>query len=157
MTPKRPESALVVLYNQQHQVLVLRRNDDKNFWQSVTGSLEQDEVPVQTAIREVLEETGIELSYISEKTKKGNTVIDCRWVNQYSILKNWRPRFAPNVTSNLEYVFCAQVPVNVSIHLSEHSEFLWLPKADAINKVTSTTNKLAIAHFVPQDTTCKSF
>ena len=56
---KTPISALVVIYTKQLDILLLSRADKSNFWQSVTGSLEQDESPIQTAKREVLEETGI--------------------------------------------------------------------------------------------------
>ena len=48
-----PESALVVIYNQAGQVLVMQRNDDPLFWQSVTGTRETAESPYQTAVREV--------------------------------------------------------------------------------------------------------
>ena len=36
----------------------MERADKTGFWQSVTGSVEGDETPLQAAIREVHEETG---------------------------------------------------------------------------------------------------
>ena len=42
------------------QVLIMERADKPGFWQSVTGSLEAGETPMQTAIREVKEETGLD-------------------------------------------------------------------------------------------------
>ncbi|MGK0503740.1 MAG: dATP pyrophosphohydrolase, partial [Alteromonadaceae bacterium] len=33
MAYKKPESVLVVLYDQHHKVLLLQRNDDPEFWQ----------------------------------------------------------------------------------------------------------------------------
>lgn len=48
MSYKRPESILVVIYAKSSgRVLMLQRRDDTEFWQSVTGSLEQDESPPQ--------------------------------------------------------------------------------------------------------------
>lgn len=42
MNYKRPESVLVVIYaNSSGRVLMLQRRDDPDFWQSVTGSLEE--------------------------------------------------------------------------------------------------------------------
>ncbi|MEC7360158.1 MAG: dihydroneopterin triphosphate diphosphatase, partial [Pseudomonadota bacterium] len=38
MAYKKPESALVVLYDQHYRVLLLQRQDDPTFWQSVTGA-----------------------------------------------------------------------------------------------------------------------
>ncbi|MFX4006265.1 NUDIX domain-containing protein, partial [Streptococcus suis] len=54
---KCPESILVVVYATDTQrVLMLLRKDDSSFWQSVSGSLEQDETALQAAKREVAEE-----------------------------------------------------------------------------------------------------
>ena len=72
MTYKNPESVLVVIYDAvSHEVLMLQRQDDVDFWQSVTGSLEKNETPRDTALREVLEETGIDI------VKDGLDLIDC--------------------------------------------------------------------------------
>ena len=147
MDIKRPESVLVVLYNEHYQVLVLQRDDDAEFWQSVTGSLEYDETPIQTALREVHEETGIDLRQAMFTTTQ---IMDCRQVNQYVIREDWRYRYAKNVTSNFEYVFCAQIPADSPIVLTEHLQYSWLSKPEAIQKVWSNTNKQAIAKFVPE-------
>jgi dATP pyrophosphohydrolase len=151
MTVKRPESVLIVLYNEYNEVLVLQRMDDADFWQSVTGTMETGEVPIQTAAREVQEETGINLAF-THKGKGGfvHHLMDCRLVNQYIIRQKWRYRYAPGVTRNFEYVFCAQVPANSKIILTEHTDHLWLSKNDAIAKVWSATNKNAIEQFVPE-------
>lgn len=151
MTFKRPESVLVVLYNEHKQVLVIQRLDDANFWQSVTGTMEANEAPIQTAQREVLEETGIDLRF-NRKEKNGflQHLMDCRQVNQYSIRPQWRYRYEAGVTNNFEYVFCACVPSKANIILTEHSAYEWLSKTAAIEKVWSPSNKRAIAQFVPQ-------
>ncbi len=50
---KRPVSILVVIYAQDSKrVLMLQRRDDPDFWQSVTGSLEEGETASQAAMRE---------------------------------------------------------------------------------------------------------
>lgn len=153
MSVKRPESVLVVLYNEYNQVLVLQRMDDANFWQSVTGTMELSEVPMQTAAREVQEETGINLAF--DRQGEGgflHHLMDCRLTNQYIIREEWRYRYAPGVTKNFEYVFCAQVPSHSKIILTEHTDYVWLSKYDAIAKVWSDTNKYAIEQFVPEAT-----
>ena len=44
MIYKNPNSVLVVIYAQNSgRVLMLQRQDDSEFWQSVTGSLEPNE------------------------------------------------------------------------------------------------------------------
>lgn len=150
-TFKRPESVLVVLYSEAQQVLVLQRKDDNNFWQSVTGSMEAFESPIDTALREVQEEIGIQLSHplAGQRRQSDFLVIDCRWVNQYQIRDEWQYRYGPGITVNFEYVFVAKIPLDVKIKLTEHLCYRWLKKSDAIDKVWSTSNKLAIDKFVP--------
>lgn len=143
MSFKRPESVLVVLFDEQSQVLVLQRNDDPGFWQSVTGTIERGEHPFQTAMREVREETGIDL------ISGGYTLIDCRRTNQYAVRSRWLHRYPPGTVANTEYVFCAQVNRCETITLTEHSDYLWLSKSDALEKVWSDSNRDAIACFVP--------
>jgi dATP pyrophosphohydrolase len=41
---KRPESVLVVIHTATGEVLVLRRCQPPDFWQSVTGSLRWEEI-----------------------------------------------------------------------------------------------------------------
>jgi len=55
---KRPESVLVVIHTPRGEVLLLRRRQPADFWQSVTGSLEWGESTAQAARRELAEETG---------------------------------------------------------------------------------------------------
>ena len=61
--PKIPESVLVVIYTPELDVLIIERADRPGFWQSVTGSKDHlDEPLIETAVREVAEETHIEVS-----------------------------------------------------------------------------------------------
>jgi dATP pyrophosphohydrolase len=144
MPLRRPESALVVIYDQQGRVLVLQRQDDSQFWQSVTGTLEPDEQAPATALREVLEETGIDI------VANHYTLVDQQQTNQYIIRRRWQYRYPVGTTTNTEHVFSVEVTGNDNIQLSEHTAFLWLSKADAMAKVWSDTNRQAIADYVPE-------
>ena len=143
MTYKRPESVLVVLYNEHNQVLVMQRNDDPEFWQSVTGTIEAGETPIAAAYREVGEETGVVLSPFA------GDIIDCQHVNQYTIRKEWQHRYPPDNYVNTEFVFVTQIPANSTIVLTEHSAYEWLEKSVAIARVWSPSNRDAITAFVP--------
>lgn len=140
---KRPESVLVVVYTIAGEVLLLRRVRPPDFWQSVTGSMRWDESdPLITAHRELTEETGLggELP-----------IVDCRRSQRFPIKPEWRVRYGPGVTENLEHVFRLELPVKPPIALSahEHSEYLWLPREQAAQRTASWTNRDAILRCVP--------
>lgn len=135
---KRPESVLVVVYTVEGDVLVLRRRQPADFWQSVTGSLHWQETdPLTTARRELREETGL---------GDAVTVEPCGIINRSPILPSWRHRYAADVTENIEHVFRVELPEQSTIVLNpdEHSEWLWLPRAAAACRVSSWTNREAI-------------
>lgn len=80
---KRPVSVLVVIYAQDtKRVLMLQRRDDPDFWQSVTGSIEEGETALQAAVREVKEEVTIDIA--AEQL----TLIDCnvRWILRFFLI-----------------------------------------------------------------------
>jgi len=136
MTFKLPESVLVVVHTPFLDVLVLERTGT-GLWQSVTGSREPDDPELEaTARRELLEETGL----------AAGALTDWRQVNRYEIRAQWRARYAPEVTHNVEHVFGFQVPEQTvaSLDPAEHVAQLWLPWQDAIEKVFSPTNRDAI-------------
>ena len=139
MIPRRPESVLVVIFTPS-EILLLKRNADFEFWQSVTGSLEADEQPADAAPRELFEETGI----------SGVDLVDCHHVQEFEISPRWRDRYAEGVTHNREHVFlCAlSARVDVTLCAEEHTEFVWLDYRQAHDKATSRTNRSAIERFV---------
>ena len=85
MIYKNPNSVLVVIYAQDSgKVLMLQRQDDPEFWQSVTGSLEPNEQPFETAIREVREETGIDIA------TQNLSLVDCNESVLFEIFPQFR-------------------------------------------------------------------
>ena len=88
-----------VIYRRDKQILFVRKRKAK--WNLPGGRVEQDETPLQAALREMAEETGLafdQLSYVSEyeqdkvihflfeakltlaqKPRPGNEIDDCRW------------------------------------------------------------------------------
>ncbi|MBF0803703.1 MULTISPECIES: dihydroneopterin triphosphate diphosphatase [Neisseria] len=136
--PKIPVSVLVVLHDGNGNILLIERADCKNFWQSVTGSLEPNETPQAAAIREVLEETGIYLSDGQLKNWHEST--------EYEIYPHWRHRYPPGITHNTEHIFSAEInrQTPIKISLCEHTAYAWLPQAEAAVKVFSPSNRAAI-------------
>ncbi len=141
---KIPESVLVVIFSADLQVLLLERADKPGFWQSVTGSKDSMDEPLrETAIREVFEETGLQ---IGSQAIPQSSLIDWNLSNIYEIYPVWRHRYAPGVTRNTEHVFGLQVPIDMVITLAEreHLQFQWLPWRAAADQCFSPSNAEAI-------------
>ena len=135
---KRPVSVLVVIHTPTFEVALLERALHPGFWQSVTGSHEGDETLRATAIREAHEETGI--------VAAPDNLLDWQLSNCFEILPQWRHRYAPDVTHNIEHVFSLCVPEKINLQLSarEHSAQVWLPYKNAAAQCFSWTNRDAI-------------
>lgn len=135
---KRPVSVLVVVYTAELDVLLLERADHPGYWQSVTGSCEAGETLLQTAVREVAEETGLDAARFA--------LADWGLENVFEIYPEWRHRYAPGVTLNTEHAFGLALPAAQPIVLEprEHLAFIWLPWREAAQKAFSWTNVAAI-------------
>lgn len=139
MTPKLPVSVLVVVHTRALDVLLLERIARPGYWQSVTGSLERPDEPLdQAAVREVREETGI----------KARREALQRWNLTYTfeIYAEWRHRFAAGTTHNTENVFSLELPARVPVTLAdnEHVASVWLPWRAAAVQCFSWSNRDAI-------------
>ena len=136
---KIPVSVLVVVHTPALDVLLLERADWPGFWQSVTGSIDHEgESLLQTAVREVGEETGIDATL--------HPLADWRLQNRFEIFKQRLGRYPSGVTHNLEHVFGLTVPARreVSLAPSEHTAWQWLPWREAAAACLSWSNRDAI-------------
>ena len=136
---KIPESVLVVIHTSALDVLLIERADQPGFWQSVTGSKDAlDEAFLQTAVREVAEETGLSAPPAQWR--------DWDISNVYEIYPAWRHRYAPGVTRNTEHVFGLCLPERCDVTLSprEHTAWKWLPYHEAADACFSPSNAEAI-------------
>ena len=134
MNFKTPISALVLIHTADLQVLIMERADKTGFWQSVTGSVEGSETPLQAAIREVHEETGLDATQYNLQ--------DWHASNVYEIYPHWRHRYAPDVTENTEHLFGLELPSPLVIKLAadEHVRYEWVDWREAAKRVFSWTN-----------------
>lgn len=146
---KIPESVLVVIHTPGLGVLLIERADQPGFWQSVTGSRDSPDEPLaETARREVLEETGLDIAACGAELR------DWGLANVYEIYPVWRHRYAPGVTHNTEHVFGLTLPAELPVRLAprEHLRAVWLPYTEAADRCFSPSNAEAILQlprFVP--------
>src|ERR1700690_166213 len=135
---RRPESVLIVIYTAAGEFLLIERCKPAGYWQSVTGSLEWGEPPDEAARRELLEETGI-----TEGVLK-----NLQWTQVYEISPAFgRNRvYPPGVSHNLEHAYALKLAARVPVTLSpaEHRQYRWLAAQEAIDRVSSQTNKAVI-------------
>ena len=143
MKYKNNQSVLVVIYAEStRRVLMLQRRDDPDFWQSVTGSLEADETPNETAIRELWEEVRLKIAVNS------TALLDCNESIEFEIFPHFRYKYAPNVTHCREHWFLLAVEQEFTPELTEHLAFQWVSPTRAIQMTKSPNNAEAIRKYL---------
>lgn len=139
MSAKLPVSVLVVVHTSALEVLLLERRMRSGYWQSVTGSLDAPDEPLELAARrEVREETGL--------GPAAGVLSPWNVANTFEIYAQWRHRFAPGVVYNVEHVFGLRLPARVPVTLApdEHVACDWLPWREAAARCFSWSNRDAI-------------
>ena len=139
MSHKLPLSVLVVVHTAELEVLLLERALRPGYWQSVTGSLDDLDEPLErAAAREVREETGLDAH--AGRLERWNVMYT------FEIYRQWRHRFAPGVIHNVEQVFALMLPARAPVRLAadEHVAYAWLPWQEAAAKCFSWSNRDAI-------------
>ncbi len=91
------------------KILILERNEQEKTWALPAGKVEPDEEDIDTAVREILEETGYQ-------TKKEDLV--------YVTTFDWR---FPSVHVTFPtFRLLIQHPFDVRLDLKEHSAYRWI-------------------------------
>ncbi|QLB20160.1 dihydroneopterin triphosphate diphosphatase [Vespertiliibacter pulmonis] len=145
MSYKNNQSVLVIIYAKSTQrVLMLQRVDDPEFWQSVTGTIEKGERPFETALREVKEETGIDVF------AQNLSLYDCKKSVEFEIFAQFRYKYAPNIRYATEHWFLLPLEQEIIPVLSEHLAFQWLNVEQAVRLTKSPNNALAIQQYLAE-------
>lgn len=108
---------------------------DGPMWQSVSGGGEGAETPLQAAVRELWEETGLDapLSPLAAREMIPASV--------FAASAEW----GPSVTEIPQHAFAAACPAGTEIVLSEeHHAVAWLPLEAALQRLTWPSNQAAL-------------
>lgn len=107
------------------------------FWQSVTGSLEEDETHKRAAVREIQEETSISATE--------DDLIELGIVNTFEIAPQWRSRYEAGVTHNEEVCFALRIKErDIRLDPIEHESWCWVSYEQAMELLYWESNKRAL-------------
>jgi len=122
---KQEKSCGCIVINDKNEVLLIHHN--AGHWDFPKGHVEEGETDVQTAIREVKEETNIDVE-VNEKY---------RYTTEYS------PK--EDVMKEVVYFLAKNISDDKEAQLEEVSEVKWVKIKDAIEKITYDTSKEILA------------
>ena len=133
---RAPYQTLTILYKEKDNKILyaIFYRSSHPIWQFVSGGGEDNETPLETVVREIMEETSIvvdkkEIEQLDSKT----TIPVINITGEYT--------WGKNVYVIPEYTFAIKLK-NCNIKLSnEHKEYKWVEYDEAIKKLKYDSNK----------------
>ena len=137
IVPRAPSIRLVkVMVHDSERVLLLHRRPERgNFWQPITGSIEEGELPLETARRELIEETG-NAGEPRALDLHQSFLID----SQFLAAKYPQPIIASETGFAIE--MSAATPIRID--RDEHDDYGWFTFAEAYEKIRWTDDREAL-------------
>lgn len=117
------------------QFCVLHRSDHDQ-WQFVAGGGEDAEKPAEAAIREIYEETGIQVDNVT-------TLQSMAYIPADIISEHHRKHWAKDTYVLPEYSFAFECISDINLS-DEHLDFDWLSYEEAMARLTWDSNKTAL-------------
>jgi lipoyl(octanoyl) transferase len=137
LVPREPSIRLVkVMVHDGERVLLLHRRPERgNFWQPITGSIEEGELPLETARRELIEETG-NVGEPRALDLHQSFLID----SQYLAATHPQPIIASEAGFAIEMSSHSQIRIDTA----EHDDYGWFTFAEAYEKIRWTDDREAL-------------
>lgn len=130
--PIKVEGIIFVVKDGEYSFLILKRTpEDGDFWQPLTGTVEDGEKIQDCLLRELKEETGIQ-----NPIKVTDKIWSFDWKNKRD-------------ETIIEFVYGIELNPNtpVTINPSEHSGYKWVSFNEAISLLGRDNNKRAFQEF----------
>lgn len=105
-----------------------------SFWQGITGGVEQEEGIKEAALREIYEESSLNISDLSDPI----------YSYSFPMKKEWKHKYPQGTEEINEYVFITQSDSD-PILSDEHSEFGWYKYSEAIDLLAFAESKKALS------------
>jgi lipoyl(octanoyl) transferase len=134
----RPETIRLVkvLVHDGDRVLLLHRRPERgNFWQPITGSIEEGEAPLETARREIVEETG------SRAEPESMELVQSFMIESHFLASRYP---APIVASEICYSAELDSRLPVRMDPDEHDEWGWFTFPEAYERIRWTDDREAL-------------
>ena len=125
----------VVVHDDDRVLLLHRRRERGDYWQPITGAIEDGEAPADTARREIVEETG----HSGDPVSLGITQ---SFMIESQFLASRYP--APIIASEVGFAaaFDSQLPIRLDA--AEHDEYGWFTFGEAYEKIHWTDDREAL-------------
>jgi lipoyl(octanoyl) transferase len=137
LVPRAETIRLVkVLVHDGDRVLLLhRRRERGNFWQPITGSIEADETPIDTARRELIEETG----HPGDPHELG---LAQSFMIESQFLESRYP--TPIIASEVGFTAAMDSRLPIALDPLEHDDSGWFTFPDAYERIRWTDDREAL-------------
>jgi len=125
----------VVVHDGDRVLLLHRRPERGNFWQPITGTMETGESPLETARREIVEETG-QRAEPEAMDLRQSFLIESAYL---------ATRYPPPIIAG-EACFLARLDARLPIRMDpdEHDEYGWFTFAEAYERMRWTDDREAL-------------
>ncbi|MGF3066542.1 bis(5'-nucleosyl)-tetraphosphatase [Facklamia sp. P13064] len=122
---KKEKSCGAVIYYKDNQdfLFLLIQHENGGHWAFPKGHIEKGETEEETALREIKEETGLEVELN----------------NQFRETTHFSPK--KDVMKEVVYFIAKTNSNKVTRQLEEVSQFIWLPYQEALDKITYSNDK----------------
>ena len=134
----RPETIKLVkvLVHDGDRVLLLHRRAERgNFWQPITGSIEEGELQVETARRELVEETGHPGEPTSLDLKQSFLIESAYLAAKFD---------EPIIASEINFAATLDSRLPIRLDADEHDEHGWFTFAEAYERIRWTDDREAL-------------
>jgi len=134
----RPESIRLVkvLVHDGERVLLLHRRPERgNFWQPITGSIEEGELPLDTARRELAEETG------HSGEPEAIDLEQSFMIESHFLEAKYPP---PIIASETAFAIEVAPGLPVRMDAAEHDDYGWFTFAEAYERIRWTDDREAL-------------